>query len=181
MRDAILHNGRMAKTVAIRCPGCGASSFHKASRGVRTCKYCGTKFRIESPRSSNPRPVLTQRGNTQTTNQGPIPARQGPMGAFHNTGGGFQGRRNSFPGHIDRRTPMGRVIHGVWIAVVAIIMVIFLITFLDTKSQVDKGFQDAERDRSQWEADRERHREEFERTRRTMPGHDPNRLPPYRD
>jgi hypothetical protein len=45
----------MAKSVAIRCPNCGASSFEDSGGGERSCRYCRTTFRVAVP--STPKPA----------------------------------------------------------------------------------------------------------------------------
>ena len=36
----------MARSTAIKCPSCGASSFENADGGDRSCLYCRTTFRV---------------------------------------------------------------------------------------------------------------------------------------
>jgi hypothetical protein len=39
----------MARSVAIRCPNCGASSFEETGGGERSCSYCRTSFHVSTP------------------------------------------------------------------------------------------------------------------------------------
>jgi hypothetical protein len=36
----------MARSIAIKCPSCGASSFENSNGGDRSCLYCRTTFRV---------------------------------------------------------------------------------------------------------------------------------------